>query len=162
MRSRRRGKGRAPKSRSTKRKRPPQPAQNKEVVLRSPNSPPVSVLRSNPFYPPIRNAEKEKFLLEKKGLFGWKRWLLGKSAPPVITLSRNEVMVRIADVYRLCFERSGQQDLSILSDLVAHYPDAVFVAPWIKKLVGSIAFSRFHSLQARRILHALVYRYINK
>jgi hypothetical protein len=115
----------------------------------------VIALRSDPFWPPIKDAAKEKGVIEKKGRGAWERWLMKEAQATTFVMAPADIELRLCEVYRLCFEKSRRKDISILNDFVAHHPALLFRCAWVEQLVRDHAFVRHFNPQARRILQAL-------
>src|SRR5207244_759206 len=78
----------------------------------------------------IREPEKEKSILEKKGSLAWIIYLSGDR--PSFFLPDGE-RLRISEIYRLCYEK--QFSLAVITDFVAHFPAITFQSPWLAALV---------------------------
>lgn len=156
MRAGLRDKHRGQKLRSSRKSKAPLTAE-KEMAQRAPSAPNSSVvaLRSNPFWPPIKDAAKEKEIVEKKGRGAWELWLMKETQATTFAIAPADIELRLCEVYGLCFENSGRRDMSILNDFVAHHPALVFRCTWVEQLVRNSAYVRHFEPQARRILQAL-------
>jgi hypothetical protein len=155
MRSNRRGKRRGQRPYISSTKTPSRRAQGKKARgALSDITSRVPALRSNPFWPPIKNALREKEMIEKEGREAWESWLVNE-AQTTILMAPSDVALRTCEVYRLCFENSDHQELSILIDFVAHHPSLVFHCVWLEELVRGTAFVRHFDPYARNVLLAL-------
>lgn len=116
----------------------------------------VPAPRSNRYLPPIENASKEKQIIEKKGHEAWVRWLFRIAHANSLMMSGTAVDNRLCEVYRQCFEASGAQDMSIISDFIAQNPRTAFRCDWVAELLRVPPSVRYYSnSNIRRILLAL-------
>ncbi len=78
---------------------------------------------------PIRDPFAEKQLMERGGS-------LRSLSAVAVTYSRESLHARIVELYRRCYEESAaSKQQKVIGDFVASFPDLIFEASWLAKLV---------------------------
>lgn len=93
--------------------------------------PAIPTMQSDPFWPPLSDPLAERQILEGVGPGEWVDWLQKRVKVKVLVSHPRVEARRIAEVYRLCFELSGNENVSIIGDFVAHYPRIVMSGTWV-------------------------------
>lgn len=110
---------------------------------RSPFGPEMKSMQSDPpFWPRITNPSTERQIFESKGPVAWIEWLQEGTKPDSFAYHPIDEAKRIAEVYRLCFELSGQKNVSIIGDFVAHCPHLVLSGTWVAQVAKQRSITR--------------------
>lgn len=111
------------------------------------------MMESDPFRPPISDPTAEKRILERDGPGKWIDWLQGRTKADSFGHHPADEAKRIAEVYRLCFEKSRREDVSIVGDFAAHYPGIFLSGTWVAEVAKQWSVTKLD--ETNRLLKAI-------
>lgn len=83
---------------------------------------------------PIEDPSEEKNIIERRKI-PYSLYLILKLGAKSMGYTEKSVHNRIREVYRLCFDAKGKEDMKVINDFVAFHPDLVFDTPWLVEVV---------------------------